>query len=120
MSEATRHDAEERNPERITIIQRRTPIMTLANLAAQAPSWYELLHRAGLERRRSAAIRTARSMGWLGLGLLAGGGIALLLAPRSGPETRERLGEKARRARDYVTPTDSHGSVHSSAANAAS
>jgi len=78
--------------------------MTLANLTAHAPAAYELLHRVGLERRRSRARRAASRAGWLGLGVVLGGGLALLVAPRSGPKMREQLGERARRARDYLTP----------------
>lgn len=78
--------------------------MTLAQLAASAPDVYSMLHQIGLQRRRTRAARTASRAGWIGLGIAVGGGIALLLAPRSGSATRERLGEQARRARDYVTP----------------
>jgi len=78
--------------------------MTLANLAAHAPAWYELLHQVGLQRRRSLAARTASRAGWFGLGVVAGSGLAVLLTPRSGPEVRERLSWQARRARDYVAP----------------
>ena len=84
--------------------------MTLANIAAHAPAWYELLHRVGLESRRSLALRSAQRAGWFGLGLVAGGGLALLLTPRTGPELRERLGEQAKRAREYVAPGDDGGS----------
>jgi hypothetical protein len=78
--------------------------MTIANLASQAPMAYELLRRIGLERRRSRAVRAATCAGWLGVGLALGGGLAMLLTPRTGPEMRERLGEQAKRARDYVAP----------------
>jgi hypothetical protein len=80
--------------------------MTLANLAAHAPAWYDLLNQVGLQRRQTAATRAATRAGWFGLGVLAGSGLAVLLTPRSGPEMRQRLGEQAQRARDYVTPTD--------------
>lgn len=84
--------------------------MTLANVASQLPAWYELLHQVGLERRRNAAARAALRAGWFGLGLVAGGGLAVLLTPRSGPEVRQRLGRQARRARDYVaSETDAGG-----------
>jgi hypothetical protein len=78
--------------------------MTLANLAAHAPAWYDLLNQVGLQRRQTLAYRAAARAGWIGLGVLAGGGLAILLTPRSGPEMRERLGQQAQRARDYVTP----------------
>ncbi len=85
-------------------IHRRNAIMTLTNLAAHAPHWYDLIQHVGLQRRRSRAERAAMRVGWFGFGVLAGGGLALLLTPRTGPELREQLGEQARRARDYVSP----------------
>jgi hypothetical protein len=83
-------------------INGRPTIMTIANLASRAPIAYELLHRIGLERRRSRAIRVASCAGWIGVGMAVGSGLTLLLTPRSGPEMREHLGERAKRARDYV------------------
>ncbi len=80
--------------------------MTLSNLATYAPSAYDMLYRLGLERRRSRAMRAASCAGWLGLGMAMGGGIAMLLTPRTGHDLRERLGEQAKRARDYVAPSE--------------
>jgi len=90
--------------------------MTLANLASQAPAWYDLLHQIGLERSRSRAVRAATRAGWFGLGAIAGGAVAILLTPRTGPEVRERLGEQARRARDYVAPET--GPLHGNGSSA--
>ena len=73
-------------------------------LGGRAPSAYELLYRLGLERRRSRAMRAASRAGWIGVGMALGSGLAMLFTPRSGPEVRERLGEQAKRARDYVAP----------------
>ena len=88
-----------------TQMNRSHTIMTianLANLASRAPIAYELLHRIGLERRRSRAIRAASCAGWIGVGMAVGSGLTLLLTPRTGREMREHLGEHAKRARDYV------------------
>ena len=88
-----------------TQMNRRQTIMTianLANLASRAPIAYELLHRIGLERRRSRAIRAASCAGWIGVGMAVGSGLTLLFTPRTGAEMREHLGERAKRARDYV------------------
>jgi hypothetical protein len=83
--------------------------MTIANLASQAPMAYALLRRIGFERRRSRAIRATTCAGWLGVGLVLGGGLAMLLTQRSRLEMWERLGERAKRARDYVAPGTAAG-----------
>jgi hypothetical protein len=80
--------------------------MTISNLASYAPSAYEMLYRLGLERRRSRAMRAATCAGWLGLGMAMGSGLAMLFTPRTGHDMRERLGEQAKRARDYVAPSE--------------
>jgi hypothetical protein len=85
-------------------------MMTIAELASHAPTAYDLLYRLGLERRRSRAMRAASCAGWLGVGMAVGGGLAMLFTPRSGPEVRERLGEQAKRAREYVAPPEDEGS----------
>jgi len=90
--------------------------MTIANLASYAPAAYELLNRVGLERRSSRATRVAVRAGWIGIGVAVGGGLALLLTPRSGPELRGRLGEQAKRARDYVVATGDESPVSSARA----
>jgi hypothetical protein len=100
----------------------RNTIMTIADLASRAPSAYDLLNRIGLERRRSRAMRAASRAGWIGVGMAVGSGLALLFTPRSGPEVRERLSEQAKRARDYVAPTDEQdrGDSHARSASAGS
>jgi len=90
-------------------------MMTIANFASQAPKAYELLHRIGLERRRSRAIRVASCAGWIGVGMAVGSGLTLLLTPRSGPEMRGRLGERAKRARDYVVTNGIEPAVRATA-----
>jgi len=82
---------------------------TMSNLAAYAPSAYDLLQRIGLERRRSRATRAATCAGLIGVGVAVGSGLAILLNSRSGPEVRERLADRVRRAREYVAPTDGEG-----------
>ena len=79
---------------------------TMSNLAAFAPSAYDLLHRIGLERRRSRAMRAASCAGWIGLGMAMGSGMFLLFNSRNGPVVRERLAERVRRAREYVAPSE--------------
>jgi len=104
-----------------TRMNRRHTIMTianLANLASRAPIAYELLHRIGLERRRSRAIRAASCAGWIGVGMAVGSGLTLLLTPRTGREMREHLGEHAKRARDYVVTNGIEPARRASAAQA--
>jgi hypothetical protein len=90
---------------------------SLASLAAtHAPSAADLLRYVGLQRRRTRLTRFAQSAGWFGAGIAIGGGLALLLAPQNGAETRRRLAGQAQRARDYVASaaTDSvQPSAHS-------
>jgi hypothetical protein len=80
--------------------------MTMSNLAAYAPPAYDLLNRIGLERRRSRGMRVASCAGWFGLGMAMGSGMFLFFNSRSGPIVRERLADTARRAREYVAPSD--------------
>jgi hypothetical protein len=82
---------------------RRRALDSLATFAAHAPRGSQMLRWMGLERRRSRAARAAASLGWFGAGVTLGGGIALLLAPSSGPELRRKLGRQAQRARKAVT-----------------
>jgi len=79
--------------------------MTMSNLAAYAPSAYDLLYRIGLERRRSRTLRAASCAGWLGLGMAVGSGMFMFFNSRNGPIVRERLADTVRRAREYVAPT---------------
>jgi len=52
----------------------------------------DVLAPVGLSRRRSHA---AENLVFLAAGALVGGAVALMLAPASGRETRQRLGRKA-------------------------
>ncbi|MBI2897275.1 MAG: YtxH domain-containing protein [Deltaproteobacteria bacterium] len=54
----------------------------------------DLLHLAGLQRRRSAASQIGPALGLFGAGLLLGAGLGLLFAPRSGHELRHDMKER--------------------------
>jgi hypothetical protein len=82
----------------------RNRIGSLADLAAQAPGLYHLVSRVGAQRRRRRAPGVAERAGWLGVGLALGAGVATLLAPNTGAETRRRLSARAQRVREYVAP----------------
>ena len=79
-------------------------LSNLGSLAAYAPTAYDLLHRVGLERRRSRTLRAASCAGWIGLGMAMGSGLFMFFNSRTGPIVRERLADTARRAREYVAP----------------
>ena len=66
----------------------------------------DVLAVLGLEARESAASAILGSLGLLGLGFLVGAGAALMLAPKTGRELREDLGNRlngtTRRVADRV------------------
>jgi hypothetical protein len=62
----------------------------------------DVLAPVGLERRRSTLDRVLPAAAWLGLGTILGAGVALLLAPRSGKETRARVTEQLDEAKERV------------------
>jgi hypothetical protein len=53
----------------------------------------------GLTTKPTASVRMLGSLGMLGIGLLCGAGVALLLAPKSGQELREDLGQRLKELR---------------------
>lgn len=55
----------------------------------------DILAALGLERRRSAFDVLLPALGIFAAGAVLGGGVALLLAPKSGRETRQNLKGKA-------------------------
>lgn len=54
----------------------------------------DLLHMIGLQPKRSVASYLLPGLGLLGVGLLAGTGLGLLIAPRRGVDTRRMVGSK--------------------------
>jgi len=59
----------------------------------------DLIAPLGLSRRRS---HLATDLALLGTGMLVGGAVAILLAPASGRETRERIASKANELGDMA------------------
>ena len=57
----------------------------------------DVLATLGLEARRSHGSRMLTTLGTFGIGLLAGAGVALLLAPKSGSDLRQNLRARLRR-----------------------
>ena len=82
----------------------------------------DILAALGLATKPSATDRLVGTLTVFGVGLLVGAGAALLLAPRSGQELRDTLGERLRKFREEeVGATDeaetaeasnSHGEAH--------
>lgn len=62
----------------------------------------DLLAPIGLERRRSALDKILPAIGYVGLGTVIGAGAALLLAPSSGRELRERVSTRLDEAKSRV------------------
>jgi len=62
----------------------------------------DVLGTVGLARRRNYALE---NVALVGLGAIIGAGAALLLAPMSGRETRQKLGEEASRLGEVAKTT---------------
>ena len=60
----------------------------------------DILSALGLAAKPSASERLLGTVGVFGLGVLIGAGAALLLAPKSGQDLREDLGDRLRHARN--------------------
>ena len=60
----------------------------------------EILRAIRLERRRSIANRLISAAQWIFVGAVAGGAVAMFLAPNSGHELRNQLGSKLSGARE--------------------
>lgn len=62
----------------------------------------DVLGRVGLERRRDTLDRLLPALGLFGAGAAAGAACALLMAPSSGAETRERLNKRIQTAKEQL------------------
>lgn len=62
----------------------------------------DLLHRIGLERRRSAMDVVLPALGFFAVGALIGAGVAVLVTPSSGPEVRRKIAKAATDAKGRV------------------
>jgi gas vesicle protein len=73
----------------------------------------DILSASGLTSKPSATERFLGGLGFFGIGLLVGAGAALLLAPKSGEDLREDLGDKLRELRNREsTSGDGAGTEH--------
>ena len=76
----------------------------------------DVLAAMGLASKPSATERILGSLSIFGIGLLVGAGAALLLAPKSGEEMREDLGQrirKLREEREELSESNAHSTVGS-------
>ena len=71
----------------------------------------DLLGLIGVERRRSAAQSILPAVGWVSLGAAVGAGTALLVAPSSGAQLRQRLSERVDKLADKINElaSETHG-----------
>ena len=60
----------------------------------------DILAALGLATKPSTTQRMLGTMGTFGVGLLVGAGVALLLAPKSGEDLREDIGQRIRSFRE--------------------
>lgn len=78
--------------------------MTTQDLVNQFPRSSDLLAMLGLERRNpSETVVSAFAV--FGLGVAIGAALGLLLAPKSGEDIREELGQQMSRVRDGLRAT---------------
>jgi gas vesicle protein len=77
----------------------------------------DILAALGLEMKSTFTSRMLGTLGIFGCGLLVGAGAALILAPKSGSELREDLGERFRkmRTRDDGTIDESDAAQNAAA-----
>jgi hypothetical protein len=69
---------------------------TLRGTLGRLPSGEDLLDAIGLQYRRTSTEALIATLGAFALGCAVGAAVALLMAPRSGAETRRELGRQAR------------------------
>ena len=77
--------------------------MRISDLSHQIPTAIALAERMGVQTRQSLRRRRVERVGYFGVGLALGSGLAGLRAPRSGVGTRRRRREGVQEARDYGT-----------------
>lgn len=76
----------------------------------------DILAALGLETKSSFTSRMLGTLGIFGCGLLVGAGAALMLAPKSGSEIREDLGERFRKMRTRDDSIDESDAAEAAAA----
>ena len=80
----------------------------------------DLLGVIGLQRRRSATQVILPAIGLVTLGAAVGAGVALLIAPSSGAELRQRLSERVDKLTDKINEMQNHQPVATTSPHATS
>lgn len=62
----------------------------------------DILHRVGLERRRTTADVVLPALGFIAVGAAIGAGLAVLFTPTTGAQVRGRIAKAATDAKDKV------------------
>lgn len=78
------------------------------NIVRNLPSAEEIVRALGLQLRRNSH-DLLPTVAVFGAGLLFGAGLALLMAPTTGRELREEIGERAAELRDRVAAGEHDG-----------
>jgi len=86
--------------------------------AARSFEANDLLGVIGLQRRRSAAQAILPAIGLISLGAVVGAGAALLIAPSTGSELRQRLSERLDKLTDKINEMQNHQPSASNAIHA--
>jgi gas vesicle protein len=72
-------------------------LMWLADVAGD-----DILDAVGLQRKHSAAATLLPIVGVFGMGMIVGGGLALVFAPKKGDELRRDIKDKANEIKDRL------------------
>jgi len=68
--------------------------MKIEDILAALPSKEDIASTIGLEARTSTPVDMLTALGIFGTGMIVGGGLALLFAPKAGHEIRHEIAEK--------------------------
>ena len=76
--------------------------MRIEDILRALPSKEDIASAVGLEKRSSSSSDTLTALAIFGTGLILGAGLALLLAPKAGNETRHDIAEKVGEIGDHL------------------
>ena len=79
--------------------------MTIEEILQALPSKDDLVKAVGLQARSSGTGELLAALGIFGTGVVLGAGLALLLAPKSGRETRHDIAERVGELSEHLRVT---------------